>query len=55
MQQQFFSNIGPELAEKFTINTNKNSDMYLKKHILTTFSFDLVNKNETSKHMASLA
>ena len=51
----FFSNIGPELAEKVAFNTNKNSDMYLKKHILTTFSFDLVNENDTLKHMASLA
>ena len=29
--------------------------MYLKKNILTTFSFDLVNENDTSKHMAYLA
>ena len=29
--QYFFSNIGPELAEKVNIDTNKNFDVYLKK------------------------
>ena len=51
----FFSNIGPELAEKVNINTNKNYDVYLQKRTLTTFSFNLVNQDDITKLISTLA
>ena len=52
---EFFTNIGPKLADKIDSGKKKSFDVYLKKRVLTSFTFSLVDHNVTSKCVSSLA
>ena len=52
---EFFTNIGPKLADKIDSGKKKSFDAYLKKRVLTSFTFSLVDHNVTSKCVSSLA
>ena len=52
---EFYTNIGPKLADKIDAEKIKSSDAYLKKRVLTSFTFNLVDHNVTSKCVSSLA
>ena len=52
---EFFTNIGPKLAEKIDTENKKSFDSYLKKRVLSSFTFSLVDHNTTLKCMSSLA
>ena len=52
---EFFTNIGPKLADKIDSGKKKSFDAYLKKRVLTSFTFSLVDHNVTSKCISSLA
>ena len=52
---EFFTSIGPNLAEKIETGEKKRFDAYLKQRILTTFSFDLVDDNSITKYISYLA
>ena len=52
---EFFTNIGPKLAEKLDTENKKSFDSYLKKRVLSSFTFSLVDYNTTLKCMSSLA
>ena len=46
---EFFTNIGPKLAEKNEPGNKKCIDAYLKQRVLTTFSFSLVDDKSIIK------
>ena len=50
----FFANIGPKLANQIKPISNKTYDTFLKKRVLTSFSFSLVSKTNVLKHLSSL-
>ena len=50
----FFANIGPKLATQIKPVSNKTYDTFLKRRVLMSFSFTLVNENDVEKHLASL-
>ena len=50
----FFANIGPKLANQIKPISNKTYDTFLKKRVLTSFSFTLVSKTNVLKHLSSL-
>ena len=50
----FFVNIGPKLATQIKPVSNKTYDTFLKRRVLMSFSFTLVNENDVLKHLASL-
>ena len=50
----FFANVGPKLANPIKPISNKSFDNFLKKQILTSFSFTLVSENDVLKHLSSL-
>ena len=50
----FFANIGPKLANQIKPISNKTNDTFLKKRVLTSFSFSLVSKTNVLKHLSSL-
>ena len=50
----FFANIGPKLATQIKPVSNKTNDTFLKRRLLMSFSFTLVNENDVLKHLASL-
>ena len=52
---EFFTNIGPKLAEKIDIENKKSFDSYLKKRVLSSFTFSLVDHNTSLKCISSLA
>ena len=52
---EFFTNIGPKLADKIDSGKLESFDVYLKKRVLTSFTFSLVDHNVTSKCVSSLA
>ena len=49
-----FANIGPKLANQIKPISNKTYDTFLKKRVLTSFSFSLVSKTNVLKHLSSL-
>ena len=51
----FFTNIGPNLAEKIETGKTKRFDVYLKQRVLTTFSFRLMDDKSIAKYISSLA
>ena len=52
---EFFTNIGPKLAEKIDTENKKSFDSYLKERVLSSFTFSLVDHNTTLKCISSLA
>ena len=50
----FFANIGPKLATQIKPVSNKTYETFLKRRVLMSFSFTLVNENDVLKHLASL-
>ena len=50
----FFANIGPKLADQIKPISNKTYGTFLKKRVLTSFSFTLVSKTNVLKHLSSL-
>ena len=52
---EFFTNIGPKLAEKIETGNKKRFDAYLKQRVLTTFSFSLVDDKSIITCISSLA
>ena len=50
----FIANVDPKLANQIKPISNKSFDNFLKKRILTSFSFTLVNENDVLKHLSSL-
>ena len=52
---EFFTNIGPKLAEKIETGNKKRFYAYLKQWFLTTFSFSLVDDKSIIKCVSSLA
>ena len=50
----FFANIGPKLATQIKPISNKTYDTFLKRRVLMSFSFTLVNENDVLKLLASL-
>ena len=50
----FFANIGSKLATQIKPVSNKTYDTFLKRRVLMSFSFTLVNENDVVKHLASL-
>ena len=46
----FFANIGPKLATQIKPVSNKTYDTFLKRRVLMSFSFTLVNENDVVKH-----
>ena len=50
----FFANIGPKLATQIKPVSNKTYDTFLKRRVLMSFSFTLVNENDVVKHLTSL-
>ena len=51
----FFTNIGPNLAEKIETGETKRFDVYLKQRVLTTFSFRFMDDKSIAKYISSLA
>ena len=52
---EFFTNIGPKLAEKIETGNKKRFDAYLKQRVLTTFSFTLVDDKSIIKCVSAEA
>ena len=52
---EFFTNIGPKLAETIDTENQKSFDSYLKKQVLSSFTFSLVDHNTILKCISSLA
>ena len=52
---EFFTNIGPKLAEKIETGNKKHCDAYRKQRVLTTFSFSLVDDKSIIECISSLA
>ena len=50
----FFTNIGPKLADKINTENKKCFENYLKNRILTSFAFDLVDESIVIKHISTL-
>ena len=50
----FFVNIGPNLAAEIKSSTDINYKSYLKRTITSSFTFDLVNEDEVRKTITSL-
>ena len=50
----FFANIGPILANQIKSASDKTYDPFLKKRVLLSFAFTLVNENDVLKHLSSL-
>ena len=50
----FFANIGPKLANQIKSASDKTYDTFLKKRVLLSFAFTLVNENDVLKHLSSL-
>ena len=50
----FFANIGPQLATQIKPISNKTYDTFLKKRLLMSFAFTLVAENDVLKHLSSL-
>ena len=48
-------NIVPKLGEKNEIENKKSFDSYLKKWVLSSFTFSLVDQNTTLRYISSLA
>ena len=50
----FFSKIGPKLAENIKAYDKRGYETYLKKCVLTSFSFNLVDENDVMKYLTTL-
>ena len=50
----FFSKIGPKLAENIKAYDKRGYETYLKKCVLTSFSFNLVDENDVMKYRTTL-
>ena len=50
----FFEKIGPKLANQIKSASDKTYDTFLKKRVLLSFAFTLVNENYVLKHLSSL-
>ena len=50
----FFSKIGPKLAENIKAYDKIGYETYLKKCVLTSFSFNLVDENDVMKYLTTL-
>ena len=51
----FFTNIGPKLADKIDTENKKNIESYLKKGVQSSFTLSLVDHNIILKGVSYLA